>query len=491
MKPGRPVRSWCIAAGLALVVLLILQAGPASGVVAADGGYVSLYRAQEATFDDAAAVEAAIANGTVEPPGGMLVGETLVVAVRSDRLAESMAVGNGSTTRRFLDAVDGEATFYFEQTNPTVERPAKVASVGSANATALRSGSTVYVLVDTGALAFRYGEDGEPTPVRDGDRFTAIFGYDGDERATEPPEFALYGERAEFFDHRRNEPLAPEVVNRTVVVNIEPDDSVVARLALEDDRTLVAPVEPVTWSGFQGVTFDLRDVEPGTDFTLELVHDGSVVERYRGTVAEPRARVTNATLTRVETDLLVTKDGERVTETIADHTAISATARLSHGGKLVVLDGSCEQVGVQWLDPGNETSVSIPLWRGGEPVRARNASSFGVLVRAVRAEPTTETLYRGPSASTVAGSDADACRPTVATSTADPGDHTPPTGSPAGTSSTPPDRSSTTGGGRTSTADLAVGETSTTTALGQPGFTAMAALLAIVATLLCVGVGRE
>lgn len=489
MKPERPVLSWCLAAGLALVVLLVLQAGPASGVVAADGGNVSLYRAQEATFDDVAAVEAAIANGTVEPAGGMLVGETLVVVVRSDRLAESMAAGNGSTTRRFLDAVDGEATFHVEQTDPPVERPAKVASVGPANATALRSGSTVYVLVDTGALAFRYGEDGEPTPVRDGDRFTAIFGYD-DEHATEPPEVALYGARAEFFDHRRNEPLAPGVVNRTVVVNIEPDDAVVARLALGGDRTLVAPVEPVTWSGFQGVTFDLRGVEPGTDFTLELVHDGSVVERYRGAVVEPRARVTNVTLTRVETDHVVTRDGERVTETITDHTAVGATARLSHGGKLVVLDGSCEQVGVQWLDPGNETRVSIPLWRGGEPVRGRNASGFGVLVRAVRDDHTAETPYPGPTARAVAGSDADACRPSVATPTAGPGDHTPTTESTPGTSSTQPDRSTTAGDGGTSTTDVAVGETPTT-APGQPGFTAVAALLAVVAALLRAGVGRE
>ncbi|MFC7045552.1 PGF-CTERM sorting domain-containing protein [Halobacteriaceae archaeon GCM10025711] len=438
---------------------------------------MTVYRAADVTLDDADDVEAAIANGTVEPAGKMVVGETLVVAVDSDRLAESMADGDGSTTERFLDALAGNATLRIAQTNPTPERPRKVTRVGRENVTVLRAGTTTtYVLVDTGALEFYYdGSNHKPAEVRGGERFAVSFGYDLSDD-TEGPTFELYTTKAEFLSHERNEPLPPEVVNRSVKVNVEPDDSLVARLTLGGDETVTDPVEPVSWSGVQGVSFDLRGVDPGTEYALELVHDGAVIERYSGTVLEPHARVSDVALTEVESQVVVTKSGERVTERIEDHTAVDATMMLSHGGRVVVLNESCEVLGSEWVEPGVETRVAVDLWDHGKPIRDRDPSEFGVLVRVLRVDRSGKTRYPGPDAETAVNMDADECRASSATTTQtdDPPETTPPTE----THATSPASTTKANGGTTDTGgESGDGQSSTG---GQPGFTVLVTLVALV-----------
>lgn len=478
-SPSTPIRWWVPGLCLVLLGVLALQAGPASVAAADDLGNVTLYRASNATFDDAGDVESAIASGAVEPADELIVGEAVVVAIDSDRLASSMAAGNGSTTERFLDALDGDAAFRVAQTNPPPQRPRKIAPVGRENVTAYRDGTTVYALVDTGALGFRYDGEGDPAELHDGDRFVVAVGYGLDEHDPSGPAVTLYHARAAFFGVSDDEPLPPEVVNRSVEVNVAPEQALVARLTFEDGRTVTTPVEPVDWSGNPGVSFDLRDVEPGTEYTLELVHDGTVVERHSGTVLEPRGRVTNATLTEVVTQHVVTRSGERVTVEIDDHLAVDATVRLSHGGKVVVLNDDCEQVGSEWVAAGVETRVAIDLWNGGEPVRARNHSDYGVLVRLHRGNRAGQDRYAGPGAVATVGLDEGTCRekqatltPTVTATTS--------TGEPSSSTMATPTASGTDGPTGTDATERPDGRTTTT---GQPGFTAALALTALLGLL--------
>lgn len=173
--------SWSVPVALGVVVVAVsvaLVAGPASASQADDGGNVTAYRASNATFADAGAVESAIQNGTVEPADELVVGDTLVVAIESERLADAMAGGNGSTTVRFFDALDGEAEFRIVQTNPTPERNSKVAPTGPENATVYHDGARTYVLVRTGQVAFQYRTVDTRAEIFGGERFAVQFGYD-------------------------------------------------------------------------------------------------------------------------------------------------------------------------------------------------------------------------------------------------------------------------------------------------------------------------
>jgi PGF-CTERM protein len=148
-----------------------------------------LYDASDATFDDAAEVEAAIANGRVTDPGEMAVNETLLVVVESERLASAMDEHEGSTTERFAAALDGPADLYLVQTNPGTMVTRTFAVVGAENATAYRNGSTVYALVGTGDLVFRKERTNGTHPVDTlyEDRFAVDFGFDLYEPPWEPP----------------------------------------------------------------------------------------------------------------------------------------------------------------------------------------------------------------------------------------------------------------------------------------------------------------
>lgn len=477
-SPERVIRGAALLTGFVLVVMA-LQVGGAAAAADTDDGNVTLYRGTDVGYADADAVEAAIANGTLEPADELVVGDRLVAVIESDRLADAMADGDGSTTDRFFAALDGDATFRFDQTNPTPEKSPKVAAVGQKNVTVHRAGTTVYVSVDTDALEFTYeGTNDKPAEVRDGDRFAVTFGYGLDEDDVSGPAVDFYTTTAEFVFQDRHEPLAPEVVNRAVRVNIEPDEGVVTRLTLAGNRTVTIPVEPVAWSGFPGVSLDLRAVEPGTAYALELVHDGTVVDRSNGTVLEPQARVSNATVTEVTTEHLVTEDGQRVTETIHDHTAVNVTVNLTHGGQVLVFNDSCEQVGYQWVEPGVETRVSVELWHVGQPIRGRDPGEYAVLVEAVRRDRGNTDPYPGPAANVTVNGGVRGCLETGPDTgnTAD----DPSTSVPNGTPVTPTTPATTvTPAVTTSETD---GETPTderTTTPGQPGFTGPAMVVTL------------
>lgn len=181
--------------GVSLLVLVALAVGPpAGGAVesaesAETGENVTVYRASNATFENSQSVEVAIANGAVEPADKVALGDTLVVAIESERLADAMNTANGSTTARFFTALDGDAEFRVVQTNPTPQKNRKIASLGRDNVTVHRNGTTVYAVVETGDLAFEYRRVHRPAEIYGGERFAVQFGYDLPDdwsRATEP-----------------------------------------------------------------------------------------------------------------------------------------------------------------------------------------------------------------------------------------------------------------------------------------------------------------
>lgn len=335
----------------------VVGAAPAA---AADGD-VSLYQVPDGV-DDARAVEAAVEGGAAERADKLAAGDRLAVVVESDRLAADLENRSGSTTARFFAALDDEADLRVVQTNPQPERATKLAALGPEDATVHRNGSTVYVLVDTGGLSFERAGDGESEPLRDGERYAFTFGYGLDEFAAEGPAVELYTTPSEFNTGSTNwfAPLPPEQVRRSVTVNVEPEESHVARITLEDGREVTDEVGQVEWADRPGVTLDLREVDPGTDYVLELVHDGDVVDRYEGTVREPEATVTNVSVAEID-----------------DWTAVNATANLSHGGEVRVVNEDGDRLGWSAVPPSVETDLSIRLRGSAEELVVKPAREVG------------------------------------------------------------------------------------------------------------------
>lgn len=368
---------------ISLIAVLGLVALPT--VAASDAANVTLYRATDVDLDGVDAVEAAIGNGTIEPPDEVVAGETLVVAIDSERLAADLDSREGSTTDRFFEATADDADLRFVQTQATTppSRPQKIVTIGPENATVYRNDTTTYVLVDTASIDFNYSYQNEPAELRDGDAFAVTFGYDLDGFPTDGPSFDMYTTRAEFFSSSSLfDRLPPEVVNRSVTVNVEPDESLLARATLDGNRTITAPVESVEWSSSPVVSLDVRDVEPGTEYAVELIHDGKIVDRHEGTVRTPRATVTNVEVVEV--------DG---------WTSVRVTAALSHGGEVRVLNDAGDVLGADRLDadgrsitPGDEANLTIEL---------RGEATETLHVRAVRHDPFGEKYYRGPDAEAI------------------------------------------------------------------------------------------
>jgi hypothetical protein len=115
------------------VIVLVLPASipaPASAAATDDATRVTVYRASDTggsdtetsdtTFESAGAVEAAIERGRIEPAERVIIGDTLVAVVDSERLAATMAAGSGSTTDRFLDALvrTGSLAFRYRRADP-------------------------------------------------------------------------------------------------------------------------------------------------------------------------------------------------------------------------------------------------------------------------------------------------------------------------------------------------------------------------------------
>lgn len=163
--------------GVVFLSLVVLPLGPAVGT-SISHEQVTVYRSWDATFETRESVETAIANGTLEPAGNVTVGDTLVVVIESERLAETIENRNGSPTSRFFAALRGDAEFRIIQTNPTTMQNRKVAVLGPENVTAFRNGTSVYAVIDTTELSFIYRRVNRTADVYHGNRFAVQFGYD-------------------------------------------------------------------------------------------------------------------------------------------------------------------------------------------------------------------------------------------------------------------------------------------------------------------------
>jgi hypothetical protein len=167
---------------------------------------VTLYDADNATYSGAGDVENAIENDTLDPADSLVVDDTLVAVLDSERLADAMAAHDGSATERFLAALDGEADLYVVQTMPSPMVTPTYARLGSENVTAYRDGTTVYAVVDTANLAFvKMGDDGTLRQKSfDDEQFTVDFGFGLYEPRWDPPEpegpdgptFSISGEQS-------------------------------------------------------------------------------------------------------------------------------------------------------------------------------------------------------------------------------------------------------------------------------------------------------
>lgn len=469
-----------VGVAMAAVAISLVLLGPA-GAAAADGaGNVSVYHGPAAGFEDAEAVRRAIDAGGLEPAERVVTGEALVVAIHSERLASDLETRSGPPDERFFAVLEAtDATFRLLQTDAATHSPPKLLQLGPSNVTVHRAGATTFVVVETGGVGVRYAypdrHEFPPAELHGGERFAAEFGYglppvpDSGSAVYEPagPQFTLYHAAAEFSGFAyRYEPLAPETFVRTVRVNVPPDDALVVRLALDDDRRLTAPVRAEDFPAAERVWFDLRAVEPGTEYTLELVHDGTVVDGFSGTVREPRATVG---------DVSVVQLGEQ--------SAVRVTAELSHGGTVRIRNAACERIGWARLEPGNRSRRTVELWRpSGEPLRIADPANYSLLVRAARERGATTALYPGQDATARRNADGLRCEPPEAAAPPDAAVlYAPAAPTPASPVVTTEPTVRTTAGSPT-------GSASTGTP-GQPGFTLLAALASL--ALAALGTRRD
>ena len=366
--------------GLAIITGPVLATAPSY-----NDANVSGYNT-DVELESAGGIESAIENGTATPAEAVLIGDSLIVAIDSERLAEEVDEANGSTTtERFFDVLDGDPELLIRQTNPFQKYGPKVFRPGPANTTVYRSGNTTYAVIDTSTVDVDRPDSNrsENAEIDRGDVYQIQFGTDLSMTREEGSEFRTIDVEAEF-DDGVFDPLAPDIVNRTVRTYIEPDEELVVTLSLDGGETRSERV--VVSGGDSGkrgvdshVEFDLREVDSGTEYTLRLVHDGTVVDRRNGTVSEPNATLTDARFVEIV--------GER---------HLTFTVRLSHGGTVVTetLDGERRAV-VDGIAPGESTEVEIPVqedYLDNPDAKARLVPERGH-VRAFRTGGPTVTAY--------------------------------------------------------------------------------------------------
>lgn len=387
-------------AGLAILVCLLAAAAvPAS----AHSGIanVTVYATPDADFDDATDIETAIDRGTLEPGRYVLNDSTIVVAIRSERLAGEIEAHDGTPTRSLFDALE-DGVFSFVQENPTAERDPRFVRLGPRNATAYRSGHTTYVVLDPSAFTYYRPWEGGPKEVghRNGDRYVLAVGL---HHASGPPAGSLYdfpeaalydtrnfshSEPIYIFDRKAefsadvNRPLATGTVRQDVRLFVPPENELRAVLTMSDGRTLVSEFVPSrpghrgAWGGISGsVQFDLAGVDNGTDYTLLLVHDSEIADRSEGTVLELRATLRNVTVERRNDNLEIRLD-----------------ARFSHGGSVVAVNEYGWQIARGTIPEGAEsTNADRPV-----VLRPDSLLTGRLTVVATRDDPQVDEYYPNP-----------------------------------------------------------------------------------------------
>lgn len=367
--------------GVLLLVATVCAVATAS-THGSEAGTVSLYATDEGEFEDASGIEAAIEEGTLEPAEDVVVGETLVVGVDSERLAADLSARTGPTTERFFGALEDGANVTLVQTNAGPNRAPKVLALDADSTRVYRNGTTTYLEIDTDVVEpgiYPPWEDSErDIAIHGGETFAVIAGYGTNDQPT-GPSVTFHRVEAEFFDARAV--VAPEVVNGTVKTHLEPERSVTVRATLEDGSTIATRLQPERSSVTQ-YSLDLREAPPGTNYTLELIHDGDVVDRREGTVRKPEAALWAAEVTAVEDN---------------NHDArLDVTAELSHGGEVVVRDGFGARVGSRRAPPGHTVELSMGLRFGGDAASEPDPDTLQV--QAVRGEDRVEQRYPSTNA---------------------------------------------------------------------------------------------
>jgi|GEM_PF-4966632 len=336
-------------------VLLVLAIVSLGGLVVADSDAddpqnVSLYVTDDDEFDIERS-EAAIHDGTLERADETFFGEdTLVVELESTKLATALDERNGTVNERFFDALDGNLTFSLIQTNPTTMMVPMVVEVGPENTTVHQNETTTYIGIETAQAEPGWAGSAVPdAEIRGEETFAVRFGTDMDDS------FAHVGPETEFqptgaaFSGLGGDVLAPEVVNETVDVYTEPDDELFVRATLGDGTVLNETVTDVDWSGGDGFSLDIRTVDAGTEYVLELVYDGEVVDERNGTIEEPAASLTD---THVE---LEEADDDLPEEVVG---WMNVTAELSHGGRVILQDDRGADLGSRGVSPAEEVELS-------------------------------------------------------------------------------------------------------------------------------------
>ena len=251
--------------GLAIIAGPVLATAPSY-----DDTNVSGYNT-DAELESADEIKSAIENGTATPAEVVLIGDSLIVAIDSERLAEEVDEANGSTTtERFFDVLDGDPELLIRQTNPFQKYGSKVFRPGPANTTVYRSGNTTYSVIETGEIDVErpdYNRSADAEIDR-GDVYQIQFGTDLSTTRKEGSEFRTVNVEAEFNDLESvavYDPLAPGLVNRTVKTYIEPMEDAVVTLTLDggetrSERIAVPELDSSNWVHGTHVEFDLRDV---------------------------------------------------------------------------------------------------------------------------------------------------------------------------------------------------------------------------------------
>jgi hypothetical protein len=328
---------------LAAAALAVLAAAPAAASY--ENATIDVYRTEEPPTS-ASQVEAAVTSGAADPADYASVDDTLVVAVESDRLAGEMRARNGSTTERFFAVLDGDPGLVIHQLNYRQEQTPQLFQLGPANTTVYRAGTTSYVVVDVAAVTLDRESPGSPREdgrVEAGQLFAVDIANASDD-ADETPTFEVVASPSTVVEATRN--AAPEPVTVRVRTFIRPDESQAVRVVLDDGRTRTTSfgADAVGRETSTPVEVDLTGVADGTGYTLQVVHDGRVVDRRNGTVNRPTA----------------TFDDPRVVERGGDR-YLNLTAELSRGGSVVTVTATGERLATVAMPTDLSIEVSVPF----------------------------------------------------------------------------------------------------------------------------------
>lgn len=324
-----------------LLIILVSTAAISAQPSNEKPGTLSVYQSGQQDFADGEAVQTAINERSVKPAETVIANNALVVEIESEQLINALESYNGSTTERFLTATTGnETAIEFRIRQPAgTEGIERIAHLGIDNTTVYRTGQTAYVVVEPDAVTFELSHSSESTSVDPEGMVYALFGYQGTYVSTE---FRIVPQAA-TFEHpsAADEVVPPAVIHRPIRIFAPPEDSVRVRATFEDGKSIM--VRPNWTPRFRTVdlSLNLSEVAPGTEYTLELLHNGEIVDRRTGTVVKPEA-----TLHEIQ---------------LIDDGTMMIRVALSHGGTLTVRDDGGQVIAEQNVSSGNETELLIPL----------------------------------------------------------------------------------------------------------------------------------